>query len=140
MEENPAMRCAVGFALVATSSVLAACGGDGTEVAETNAGLPASDCPEANAALKKAGLSVPKESRPVLLRYGPACPTHEEIRREIKRVRNLVGSATAPTPPAALREALESGVIHEGQDPKTYPPEVKQAIRRWEARHSEPDR
>jgi hypothetical protein len=77
-------------------------------------GVPASDCPEANATLRKAGLGIPEE-------YRPACPTQKEIRSQIK--------ATVRDAPAALRQALERGVIHEGQDPKTYPLEVKQAIR-----------
>jgi hypothetical protein len=77
-------------------------------------GVPASDCPEANAALEQAGFGVPDE-------YAPACPTPEQLRRPIE--------STVESPPAALREALEEGVIHEDQDPDTYPPEVKQAIR-----------
>jgi hypothetical protein len=75
--------------------------------------VPSSNCPEANAALESAGFPVPDD-------YAPACPTPKHVRRLIE--------STVETPPAALREALEEGVIHEGQDPKTYPPEVKQAI------------
>jgi hypothetical protein len=115
--ENRSMRCAIGMVILAATFALAACGGgesstgSAPQVADT--GMAASECPEANAALEKAGFPVPDE-------YAPACPTTKEVRRQIE--------STVETPPAALREALEEGVIHEGQDPKTYPPEVKQAI------------
>ena len=53
------------------------------------------------------------------------------IRRHVE-----VGERPPPTTieaPAALREALNEGRIHEDQDPDTYPPDVKQAIREYEA-------
>ena len=88
-----------------------------------NDAVPANDCPDANAALRQAGRSVPDQ-------YGPGCPTPEQIHKYLDQPLR-----TPPPPPSILRQAEREGRIHEGQDPSTYPPDVKQAIDQWRANH-----
>lgn len=109
-------------ALVATATLLLAlpAGFAIAQVTDTDPGVPASECPDANAALEKAGLPVPDE-------YAPGCPTAQDI--------NERRGLTEAPPPAVLQEAAKKGLIHEGQDPATYPPEVRDAISQWEAQH-----
>lgn len=91
--------------------------------AETPPTVPASDCPDANAGLKQSGLPVPDQ-------YSPSCPSPAKVKAEIAEV-------TRPTPPPVLVEAVKQGVIHEDQDPSTYPEAVQRGIAQWQADHAE---
>jgi hypothetical protein len=86
--------------------------------------VPASSCPDAVAALREAGRPVPDQ-------FGPGCPSPDQIRKYLD---HPLPSATPPPP--ILRQALSEGRIREGQDPSTYPPDVKKAIKEWKAHNA----
>jgi hypothetical protein len=83
--------------------------------------VPASSCPDAVAALREAGRAVPDQ-------FGPGCPSPDQIRKYLDHP-----LPTVTPPPPILRQALREGRIREGQDPSTYPPDVKKAIEEWKA-------
>jgi hypothetical protein len=69
------------------------------------------DCPAADAVFREAGLPVPDT-------YGPGCPDVDQLRTDLAEA--TVGGAEVRAA-EAIRDALESGVIHEVQNPSTYP-------------------
>lgn len=73
-------------------------------------------------------------------------PLDRAIRRALPslppRCRKLLPGPPPPLPttteaPSTLRQALKEGRIHEDQDPETYPPDVKRAIREYEAQKAQ---
>lgn len=79
--------------------------------------VPASECPEANAVFEEAEIPPPD--------FYSECPDPDVLRADIEST--TLSEADAQRAQAVV-DALEAGVIREEQDPRTYPPSLREAL------------